>query len=154
MHQTKKGNQWYFGMKAHIGVDSAERTIHAVAATPANVHDSQMIGGLRHGGEPPDQVRGAGDSAYQGRKEAIEAAAPGAQDMTNRRGSRNHPLTDKDRAKNRTKSKVRARVEHPFPIIKRVFGFVCVRYRGIGPRMPTGCMSPVPSPICTSSAVP
>jgi transposase, IS5 family len=127
MHQTKKGNQWHFGMKAHIGVDSKAKIIHAAAATPANVHDSRMIGDLLHGGE----TKVWGDSAYQGRKDAIEAAAPKAQDMTNRRGSRNHPLTDRDRAKNRSKSKVRAKVEHPFLIIKRIFGFVCVRYRGI-----------------------
>jgi len=127
MHQTKKGNQWHFGMKAHIGVDSKAKIIHAAAATPANVHDSRMIGDLLHGGE----TKVWGDSAYQGRKAAIAAAAPKAQDMTNRRGSRNHPLTDRDRAKNRSKSKVRAKVEHPFLIIKRIFGFVCVRYRGI-----------------------
>ena len=127
MHQVKKGNQWHFGMKAHIGVDSAEKIIHAVAATPANVHDSQMIGDLLHGGETIVW----GDSAYQGQKAAIKAAAPDAQDMTNRRGSRGHQLTDTECAKNRTKSRVRARGEHPFLIIKRIFGFVCVRYRGI-----------------------
>ena len=127
MHQTKKGNQWYFGMKAHIGVDSKAKIIHAVTATPANVHDSQMIGDLLHGGE----TKVWGDSAYQGQKDAIRAAAPDAQDMTNRRGSRGHRLTDAERAKNRTKSKVRAKGEHPFLIIKRIFGFVCVRYRGI-----------------------
>lgn len=127
MRQTKKGNQWHFGMKAHLGVDSKAKIIHAVAATPANVHDSQMIGDLLHGGE----TKVWGDSAYQGRKDAIKAAAPKAQDMTNRRGSRNHRLTDRDRAKNRTKSKVRAKGEHPFLIIKRIFGFACVRYRGI-----------------------
>ena len=127
MHQTKKGNQWYFGMKAHIGVDSKAKIIHAVTATPANVHDSQMIGDLLHGGE----TKVWGDSAYQGQKDAIRAAAPDAQDMTNRRGSRGHRLTDAERAKNRTKSKLRAKGEHPFLIIKRIFGCVCVRYRGI-----------------------
>jgi IS5 family transposase len=86
-----------------------------------------MIGDLLHGGE----TKVWGDSAYQGQKDAIQAAAPKAQDMTNRRGSRNHPLTGRDRTKNRSKSKVRAKVEHPFRIIKRIFGFVCVRYRGI-----------------------
>jgi IS5 family transposase len=127
MRQTKKGNQWHFGMKAHVGVDSKAKIIHAVVATSANVHDSRMIGDLLHGGE----TKVWGDSAYQGQKDAVKAAAPKAQDMTNRRGSRNHPLTDRDRAKNRSKSKVRAKVEHPFLIIKRIFGFVCVRYRGI-----------------------
>lgn len=127
MHQTKKGNQWYFGMKAHIGVDSKEKVIHAVAATPANVHDSQVIGDLLHGGE----TKVWGDSAYQGRKEAIKAAAPNAQDMTNRRAGNGVPLTKAERARNRTKSKVRAKVEHAFHIMKRMFGFTYVRYRGI-----------------------
>jgi len=127
MHQTKKGNQWYFGMKAHIGVDSKEKVIHAVAATPANVHDSRVIGDLLHGGE----TKVWGDSAYQGRKQAIKAAAPNAQDMTNRRASNGVPLTKADRARNRTKSKVRAKVEHAFHVMKRMFGFTHVRYRGI-----------------------
>lgn len=127
MHQTKKGNQWYFGMKAHIGVDSKEKIIHSVAATPANVHDSQLIGDLLHGFE----TKVWGDSAYQGQRDAIHAAAPAAQDMTNRRGSRGRPLTEADRARNRTKSGVRAKVEHPFLIMKRIFGFVKVCYRGI-----------------------
>jgi IS5 family transposase len=127
MHQTKKGNQWYFGMKAHIGVDSKEKVIHAVAATPANVHDSQVIGDLLHG----EETKVWGDSAYQGQKEAIKAVAPHAQDMTNRRGSNGVLLTKTDRARNRTKSKVRAKVEHAFHVMKRMFGFTHVRYRGI-----------------------
>jgi len=127
MHQVKKGNQWHFGMKAHVGVDSKEKIIHAVAVTPANVHDSQVIGDLLHGKE----TKVWGDSAYQGQKEAITAAAPQAQDMTHRRGSRGHPLTDIDIEKNRTKSKVRAKGEHPFLTIKRIFGFAITRYRGL-----------------------
>ena len=127
MHQVKKGNQWHFGMKAHVGVDSKEKIIHTVLATPANVHDSQMIGALLHGRE----TKVWGDSAYQGQKEAIAAAAPFAQDMTHRRGSRGHPLSEVDIAKNRTKSKVRAKGEHPFLTIKRIFGFAITRYRGL-----------------------
>jgi transposase, IS5 family len=127
MHQTKKGNQWYFGMKVHTGVDSKEKIIHAVAVTPANVHDSQLIGDLLHGGE----TKVWGDSAYQGQCAAIRAAAPAAQDMTNRRGSNGHPLSEAQRTKNRTKSKVRAKGEHPYHIFKRMFGFVKTCYRGI-----------------------
>ena len=127
MHQTKKGNQWHFGMKAHLGVDSKEKIIHTVVATPANVHDSQVIGQLLHGKE----TKVWGDSAYQGQKQAIKAAAPQAQDMTHRRGSRGHHLTDIDIAKNRNKSKVRAKGEHPFLTIKRIFGFAITRYRGL-----------------------
>jgi IS5 family transposase len=127
MRQTKKGNQWYFGMKGHVGVDSKEKIIHSVEVSPANVHDSQMVSELLHG----DETKVWGDSAYQGQKETIRTAAPAAKDMTNRRGARGRPLTDKERSKNTTKSKVRAKGEHPFLIIKRIFGFTHVRYRGL-----------------------
>ena len=127
MHQTKKGNQWYFGMKAHIGVDSQSKLIHSVAATAANVHDSQMLEDLLHG----DETRIWGDSAYAGQGDTIRERAPNAKDFTNKKGSRNRPLSDRDKAKNKTKSKVRAKVEHPFLVLKRVFGFSKVRYRGL-----------------------
>lgn len=127
MHQTRKGNQWYFGMKAHIGVDSKNKLIHAVAATAANVHDSQVLGDLLHG----EETRIWGDSAYAGQGEALAAAAPRALDFTNEKGRRNRPLDQRQKAKNRTKSKVRAKVEHVFGVIKRVFGFAKVRYRGL-----------------------
>ena len=81
MHQTKKGNQWYFGMKAHIGVDSQTKVIHAVVATPANVHDSVCLPDLLHG----EETRLWGDSAYQGQTEVIRKHAPKAKDLTNRR---------------------------------------------------------------------
>lgn len=127
MHQTKKGNQWYFGMKLHIGTDSRTRLIHSLETTPANVHDSQVMEHLLHGGE----TRVWGDSAYAGQRERMLSKAPRALDFTHRRGTRNKPLSDAERARNRTKSKVRARVEHPFHVIKQVFGFTKVRYRGL-----------------------
>jgi len=127
MHQTKKGNQWYFGMKAHIGVDSRTKLIHSVAATAANVHDSQLLGDLLHGKE----TRVWGDSAYTGQGDEIRKHAPKAKDFTNKKGYRNNPLSDDEKAKNKTKSKVRAKVEHPFLILKRIFGFNKVRYRGL-----------------------
>jgi IS5 family transposase len=127
MHQTKKGNQWYFGMKAHLGVDSREPIIHSVAATSANVHDSELIGDLLHG----EETRVWGDQAYRGKREAIKAHAPAAQDFTNRRHRHNGIVDEVERAKNRAKSRVRARVEHPIGVLKRIFGFVKVRYRGI-----------------------
>jgi IS5 family transposase len=127
MHSTQKGNQWYFGMKAHIGVDSKTGVVHSVVATAANVHDSQALPELLHGRE----TRVWGDSAYMGQKEAIVRRAPRAQDFTNRRARRNHPLTEAERAVNRTKSRVRAKVEHPFCVVKRLWGFTKVRYRGI-----------------------
>lgn len=127
MHQTKKGNQWHFGMKAHIGVDSQTKLIHSVVATPANVHDSQLLEDLLHGGE----TRVWGDSAYAGQQDVLSTHAPGAKDFTNKKGSRNRRLTDEERAMNRTKSKVRAKVEHVFQVMKCRFGFTKVRYRGL-----------------------
>lgn len=127
MHQTRKGNQWYFGMKAHIGVDSQTKLIHSVAATAANVHDSQLLGDLLHG----DETRVWGDSAYAGQGDVIRQHAPNAKDFTHKKGFRNRPLSDEDAAKNKTKSSVRAKVEHPFLILKRVFGFNKLRYRGL-----------------------
>ena len=127
MHQTKKGNQWYFGMKAHVGVDSKTKLIHSVVATPANVHDSQMLGRLLHGGE----TRVWGDSAYVGQTEVIRRAAPQAKDFTHAKASRARPLSQAERSKNRNKSKVRAKGEHPFLVIKRIFGFAKACYRGM-----------------------
>lgn len=125
MRQTRKGNQWYFGMKAHIGVDSQTKLIHSVAATAANVHDSQVLGDLLHG----DETRVWGDCAYSGQHETIRNHAPAARDFTQRKGHR--PLSEVEHSRNRTKSKIRAKVEHPFLILKRVFGFSKVRYRGL-----------------------
>jgi IS5 family transposase len=127
MHSTKKGNQWYFGMKAHIGVDSKTKQIHSVAVTAANVHDSQVLEDLLHG----DETRVWGDSAYEGQKDVLREHAPDAQDFTHEKGRRNHPLSDAAKGRNRTKSKVRAKVEHVFGVIKCVFGFTKVRYRGL-----------------------
>ncbi len=127
MHQTKKGNEWYFGMKAHIGVDSQNKLIHSVAVTAANVADSKVLPHLLHGRE----TRVWGDQAYQGQREVIRARAPDALDFTNRRHRQRGLVDEIERAKNRTKSRVRARVEHAFGVIKRVFGFTKVRYRGL-----------------------
>ena len=127
MHQTRKGNQWHFGMKAHIGVDSRTKLIHSVVATSANVHDSQVLADLLHG----EETRVWGDSAYTGQKEVMTDCAPRARDFTQAKGSRNRKLTDEERARNRNKSRVRAKVEHQFGIIKRQFGFSKVRYRGL-----------------------
>lgn len=127
MHQTKKGKQWYFGMKAHIGVDSKTKVIHAVVATAANVADSTILPDLLHG----DETRVWGDQAYKGKTDVIREHAPNALDFTNRRYRFKKRIDEVQRAKNRTKSKVRAKVEHVFGVIKGVFGFVKVRYRGL-----------------------
>ena len=128
MHQTKKGKQWYFGMKAHIGVDSKEGMVHSVCSTAANVSDVHMLPELLHG----EEKKVWGDAGYQGQSEAIHTAAPAAQDMTCRRVKKAKGEVDEiEKRKNRNKSRVRAKVEWPFRILKRVFGFVKVRYRGL-----------------------
>lgn len=127
MHQTKKGNQWYFGLKAHIGVDSDSKLVHSAAVTAANVHDSQVLADLLHG----EETRVWGDSAYAGQGGVLAEHAPQAQDFTHARARRNAPLTEDDARKNRTKSKVCAKVEHVFRVLKCQFGFTKVRYRGL-----------------------
>ena len=127
MHQTKKGNQWYFGMKAHIGVDSKEGIVHSVCSTAASVSDVHMLPELLHG----DERKVWGDAGYQGQSEAIHEAAPQAQDMTSRRVKTKAGLDEAEKRRNRTKARVRAKVEWPFRIVKRVFGFTKVRYRGL-----------------------
>ena len=127
MHQSKKGNQWYFGMKAHIGVDARHKLIHRVAATSGNVSDGKVLPQLLHGQESAVW----GDSAYAGQSEVIARHAPWAQDLTQRRGRGYKYLSQVQRQINRKRSKVRARVEHVIGVIKRVFGFAKVRYRGL-----------------------
>jgi transposase, IS5 family len=129
MHQTKKGNQWHFGMKVHIGVDSKSGLIHSASVTPANVHDKHEVPNLLHGNE----TRFYGDSAYRGQeqRERLKQLAPKAKDFTNKRAYRNTPLTDSDRETNRRKSSVRSKVEHPFLTLKRLWGFAKTRYRGL-----------------------
>src|SRR6202521_2781487 len=127
MHQTKKGKQWYFGMKAHVGVDSKTKIIHTAVATAANVADSTVLADLLHG----EETRVWGDQAYRGQTEVIQECAPLAQDHTHRRYRYKNGIDEQERAKNRTKSSVRSKVEHPFQVMKVKFGFVKVRYRGL-----------------------
>src|SRR5947207_3423058 len=128
MHQTRKGKQWYFGMKAHVGVDSKTKIIHTAVATAANVSDVAMLPDLLHG----EETRVWGDGAYQGQTEVIRECAPRAQDYTQRRCRYKGRIVDEVAwAKNRTKSKVRAKVEHVFQDRLIKFGFVKVRYRGL-----------------------
>jgi transposase, IS5 family len=119
MHQTQKGRQWYFGMKGHFGVDSQSKLIHSVEVTPANIHDSHVLPWLLHGQERCVW----GDSAYAGQAGVLSVCAPHARDFIHRRtGSRDT---------NRWKSRIRVRVEHPIGVIKRIFGFTKVCYRGL-----------------------
>lgn len=129
MHQVKKGNQWHFGMKIHVGTDSKTGLVHSASITAANVHDSHEVPNLLHG----DETRFYGDSAYRGKaqRERLKEIAPNAKDFTNKRAYRNAPLSDADKEANRRKSSIRAKVEHPFLILKRLWGFAKVRYRGL-----------------------
>ena len=129
MHQTKKGNEWHFGMKLHIGADSKTGLVHSASVTAANVHDRHEVPNLLHGGETCFY----GDSAYRGKAqhERLKNIAPKAKDFTNKRAYKNRPLTDADKATNRRKSSIRSKVEHPFLTLKRFWGLAKVRYRGL-----------------------
>jgi IS5 family transposase len=129
MHQSKKGNQWYFGMKLHIGVDSDSGLVHSASVSAGNVHDSHELPNLLHGQER----RLYGDSAYRGeqQRERLKDIAPQAKDFTNKRAHKNRPLSDADMQTNRRKSAVRSKVEHPFLTLKRIWGFAKARYRGL-----------------------
>ena len=127
MHQTRKGQQWYFGMKLHIGMDSRIKLIHSVATTAANVHDAKVLPELLHGCE----TRVWGDQAYRSQREVIREHAPNALDFTNRRYRHCGVVDENERRKNRRKSSVRSKVEHGFGVIKRVFVCIKLRYRGL-----------------------
>ena len=127
MHQTKKGQLWYFGMKLHIGVDSQSGLAHSAVVTAANVHDKHPLPELLHGNEQ----RVYGDSAYASQKNLIASKAPNAKDFTNQRTRYAGIVDEAVRAKNRNKSKIRSRVEHLFGVVKRLWGFGKVRYRGL-----------------------
>jgi transposase, IS5 family len=132
MHQTKKGNQWYFGMKAHIGVDAESGLVHSVTGTAANVNDVVEANALLHGQE----TEAFGDAGYQGADKRPDAKRGVRWNVAMRPGKRRaldktrhlHQLIDQ---LERLKASVRAKVEHPFRVIKRQFGHVKVRYRGL-----------------------
>ena len=127
MHQTRKGKQWYFGMKVHTGVDADSGLVHTVRATAANVADVNVLGELLHGGEESLH----GDSAYHSKELKAQAEASGIEFNVNQRGTKHRPLTKTQRMRNRRLSRVRAVVEHPFLVVKRLWGHAKVRYRGI-----------------------
>jgi IS5 family transposase len=127
MKQTKKGNQWHFGMKVHVGADAKTGVVHAAVVTAANVHDKHAVPDLLHG----EETRVYGDRGYQGCTDLIKEAAPNARDFTNRRVRQPWGEDEVARARNRTKNRIRARVEHVFHVLKRLFGFAKVRYRGL-----------------------
>jgi IS5 family transposase len=127
MHQTKKGNNWHFGMKAHIGVDAESKMIHSIEVTSANIHDATVVDKLVRSTDEAIW----GDKAYAGTKERIQSAAPKAEDKTLHKARRNAPLTTEQEEENRTRSKVRSRVEHCFGVMKNIFAFRKVSYKGL-----------------------
>ena len=129
MHQTKKGNQWHFGMKLHIGVDAKTGLVHSLSATSANVHDVTETHRLSHGGER--QVWGdAGYTGVQKRPENLGLAVDWPVAM--RPGQRRKLEPDSGEAVvEKIKASIRAKVEHPFLDVKQLFGYAKVRYRGL-----------------------
>ena len=131
MHQTRKGNQWYFGMKAHIGVDAGTGYTHKVTATAANVHDLDQAANLVRADDEVAYV----DAGYQGAQKRPEIAEDEHRSKIEWRVAARKgvlkSMTDHDRDLESRKASVRAKVEHPFLIIKRDFGFTKTRYRGI-----------------------
>jgi IS5 family transposase len=126
MHQTKKGGEWHFGMKAHVGTDK-RGIVHSLTTTAANVADITQMGQLLHGQER--EV--FGDQAYWSEAHRAAARARGIRYRINRRPRYAYPLTVAQRRLNRLRSGVRARGEHAFHVIKCLWGFTKVRYRGL-----------------------
>jgi IS5 family transposase len=127
MDQTAKSRQWYFGMKAHVAVDSGTKLIHPVLVAAANMADREALPYLLHG----KKTRVWGDQRYHGQTALIRKHAPQAKDFTNRRYRFNGRISEVEKAKNHDKSRVRAKVAHVFGVIKNIFGFRETRYRGL-----------------------
>ena len=126
MGSTKKGTTWHFGLKAHVGSDLQGR-VHTVVVTSASVHDSQMMDECLHGDE---QVL-YGDKAYGDAQRQQDAQAEGVEWRVLRKAQRGKKLNCADHSFNRKSNRTRARVEHPFGIIKHLWGYRKVRYRGL-----------------------
>ncbi len=133
MHQTKKGNQYYFGMKAHIGADTESGLVHSVVGTAANVADVTQVDKLLHGKE---NMVGA-DAGYTGVEKRPEHEGReviwqiAARRSTYKKLSKRSALYKAKRKIEKSKAQVRAKVEHPFRVIKRQFGYVKTRFRGL-----------------------
>jgi len=131
MHQTKKGKQWYFGMKAHVGTDAESGLVHSVIGTAANVADVTQAHDLLHG----EETVAFGDAGYTGAAARPEAREDVLWHVAMKPGERRaHGMSAYDRLRERIeklKAQVRARGEHVFRVVKRQFGYVKVRYRGL-----------------------
>ena len=132
MHQSKKGNQWYFGMKAHIGVDANSGLVHSVVGTAGNVSDISQAQALLHG----DETVAFGDAGYQGvEKRAEHLETPVIWHTAMRPGKRRtldkSPESEAQEWLEQAKASIRAKVEHPFHVVKNLFGHRKTRYRGL-----------------------
>ena len=138
MHQVRKGQQWYFGMKAHIGVDAATGIVHSVATTAANVADITQVPQLLHGGET--QVWG--DAGYLGVERRPEHRSRAVDWQVAMRPGHRRRLAPGSAAAQaeRRKASIRAKVEHPFLYVKRHFGYAKVRYRGLAKNRTRLCL--------------
>jgi transposase, IS5 family len=127
MKQTKKGNQWYFGMKAHVGTDTGKGLAHSVVVTDAAVHDSQVMDELLHGEEQAVY----GDKAYASEGKKLEYEARGIEWRVNRKANRWQQLTQEDVECNHRQSQIRAKGEHAFLVVKHLWHYQKVRYKGL-----------------------
>jgi transposase, IS5 family len=132
MKQSKKGQQWYFGMKCHIGVDAESGLIHTVRGTAGSVNDVVEANSLLHG----EEAEAFGDAGYQGAHKRADAKPGVTWHVAMRPGKRktldlSQPIDALTERIEKLKASIRAKVEHPFRVIKRQFGHVKVRYRGL-----------------------
>ena len=126
MKQSKKGNNWYFGMKAHSGTDTRGR-VHSIAVTDASVHHSVMMEDLIHG----EETEIDGDKAYASDEKKAQAEANGVTWRVNRKARRGRKLNCADKAFSKKSNRTRAKVEHAFGVVKNLWGYRKVRYKGI-----------------------
>ena len=127
MSSSKKGNQWYFGMKAHIGVDAESGLVHTAGVTTGKVHDAKVMANLIR----EDDTAVYGDKGYASDEKKRAAEAAGVLWAVKEKAKPGRDLTKRQRARNRRFGKVRAKVEHVFRVVKCQFGYRKVRYRGI-----------------------
>jgi IS5 family transposase len=127
MKQTKKGNQWYFGMKAHVGTDTGKGLVHSIVVTDAGVHDSQVMDELLRG----EEAAVYGDRAYTSEKKRKEYEERGIKWRINRKACRHYQLTPEDIEYNHQQSQVRAKGEHAFLVVKHLWHYTKVRYKGL-----------------------
>ncbi|OIP81464.1 IS5/IS1182 family transposase [Candidatus Kaiserbacteria bacterium CG_4_8_14_3_um_filter_38_9] len=127
MSSTKKGGNYYFGMKGHIGVDAQGGLVHSLETSTASVHDKDKMGDLLHG----EENALFGDKGYIGREEKIAARVAEVYWGVLDKAARNRPLSSSQKKRNNKMSKIRSKVEHPFQVIKCQWKYTKVRYKGL-----------------------